>query len=103
MAPGDFRWFLLRWGQRLFPEVLANIGDLEGIANSSYDRRLDEKKYWAVDDILDVLRQGLELRQSILSGETVGSLRRKDTTNPNTGNWAPVLSSPSPGHPSGPQ
>jgi hypothetical protein len=87
MASGDFRWFLLRWDEKLFPEGLPDIGDLEGIANSPYDRRLDENKYWAVDDILDVLRQGLELSQSILSKETVGSLRRKETTNPNTGNW----------------
>ena len=52
MASGDVRWLILRWGDQLFPEGLPEIEDLEGIANSPYDRRLDETKYWSVPDII---------------------------------------------------
>ena len=97
MASGDFRWLILRWGKRLFTEGLPDIEDLDGIVNSPYDRRLDETKYWVVADIMEKLRQGLALSQSVLARETVGSLRAKETPNPNTDNWVWLYSA----HPSG--
>jgi hypothetical protein len=90
MASGDFRWFLLRWGRQLFPEGLPDLGDdLEDLAASPHDRRLDEDKYWDLDSILEKLRQGLEVAQLILSRETVGSLRSKETgdAGPSPGRW----------------
>jgi hypothetical protein len=80
MASGDVRWLVTRWGGQLFPGGPPDIEDpdiedLEGILNSPYDRRLDETKYWAVDDILRKLREGLDLSWSILSRETVASLQ----------------------------
>lgn len=87
MASGDVRWLVLRWGDQLFPEGLPEIEDLEGIANSPYDRRLDETKYWSVPDIMEKLRLGLNLSQSVLARETVGSVQSKETTNPKAGNW----------------
>ena len=97
MASGDFRWLIQRWGHQLFPDGLPEIADLDGVINSGYDRRLDETKYWAVPDILEKLREALALCQSVLARETVGSLRRKETTNPNTGSWLLMY----PAHPDG--
>ena len=39
---------------------------------------LDGNKFWAVDAIIEKLRQALDLCQSILASETVGSLRRRE-------------------------
>ena len=69
-ASGDFRWLLLRWGAVLFPEGLPSLGDLDS-PDSYSGRVLMEDRYWAIDDILSVLRRGLDLCVSVLSKETV--------------------------------
>ena len=78
VASGDFRWLLVRWGEVLFPDGLPDLDDLDGAIASPYDRRLDERKYWKLEDILSKLRQGLGLCWSVLSSETAGSLRAKE-------------------------
>ena len=78
VASGDFRWLLERWGRNLFPQGLPDIGDWAGIMASPYDRRLDEGKYWELDSILAVFRQGLALAWSVLESETVASLRSRE-------------------------
>ena len=85
MASGDVRWLVLRWGEQLFPNGAPDIDDLDGTVNSPYDRRLDENKYWAVPDIMAKLREGLNLSQSVLTQETVGSLLSKEIEVPNDG------------------
>ena len=78
VASGDFRWLLERWGTRLFSQGLPDIGDWAGIMASPYDRRLDESKYWELDSILAVFRQGLALAWSVLESETVASLQTRE-------------------------
>ncbi len=78
MASGDLRWLVQRWGDALFPGGLPEVDDLDGIINSPYDRRLDERKYWAVPDIMDKFRLGLEISHQILQKETVGSLQSRE-------------------------
>ncbi|HZA23808.1 MAG TPA: hypothetical protein VFA32_14605 [Dehalococcoidia bacterium] len=97
MASGDFRWLVARWGEELFPEGPPEIKDLDNIVNSPYDRRLDETRYWVVDDILKKLREGLDLSKSILSRETVASIQDKEIPNPRAGLWASYSSA----HPRG--
>ena len=75
LASGDVRWFVQRWGGIIFPDGLPTIDDLDGIINSGYDRRLDEEKYWAVPDIMEKLRLGLDISQQILERETVAGLQ----------------------------
>ena len=87
MASGDFRWLLQRWGQQLFPEGLPNVGDLDSLVASPYDRRLDEDKYWELDTVLEKLRRGLELCQLVLSRETVGSMGSKEIRTGSTAQW----------------
>jgi hypothetical protein len=88
LASGDFRWLVVRWGDQLFPGGPPDIEDLGSIVSSPFDRRLDETRYWAVADILKKLREGLDLSLSILSRETVASIREKEIPNPRAGLWA---------------
>ena len=85
MASGDFRWIWVRWGPQLFPQGLPNGSELDALCDSPHDRRLDENKYWDVAAILEKLRQGLDLCWSVLTTETVGSLRSKVLEIPNSG------------------
>ena len=88
MASGDFRWFWTRWGEELFPDGLANSGEIEALLDSPYDRRLDESKFWALDDILGTLRKGLDFAWSVLSGETVGSMRSREIESGDSELWS---------------
>ena len=97
VASGDFRWLLVRWGQQLFPQGLPEVEDLESLTESPHDRRLDEGKYWRMEDILGKVRQGLGLCWSVLSEETVGSLKAKQLEIENTDLWSLF----SQAHPSG--
>ena len=97
VASGDYRWLVLRWGDQLFPQGLPDAADLEWLADSPYDRRLDEEKYWRIDAILGKVRDGLGLSQLVLTRETVGSLRAKDLKSDKNPFW-PIFA---PAHPTG--
>ena len=88
MASGDFRWFWTRWGEELFPDGLANSGEIEALLDSPYDRRLDESKFWALNDILGTLRKGLDFAWSVLSSETVGSMRSREIESGDSELWS---------------
>ena len=90
MASGDYRWFWTRWGEELFPEGLANSREIEALLDSPYDRRLDESKYWALDDILGTLRKGLDFAWSVLSSETVGSMRSREIESDDSDLWSGI-------------
>ena len=90
MASGDFRWFWTRWGEELFPDGLANSREIEALLDSPYDRRLDESKFWALDDILGILRKGLDFAWSVLSSETVGSMRSREIESADNELWSGI-------------
>ena len=70
-----YRWLLLRWGDQLFPDGGHGVDDVEGIANSDDDRRMDEGRYWELQTILDALSEGIDLAQRVLADRSVGYLR----------------------------
>ena len=90
MASGDFRWFWTRWGEELFPDGLADSREIEAILDSPYDRRLDESTFWALDDILGTLRKGLDFAWSVLSRETIGSMRTREIKNDDSELWSGI-------------
>ncbi len=90
MASGDFRWFWTRWGEELFPDGLADSREIEALLDSPYDRRLDETKYWALEDILGTLRKGLDFAWSVLSRETVGSMRSREIESNDSELWSGI-------------
>jgi len=91
MASGDIRWFWQRWGRALFPgglpPGLPSPEELDALSESKYDRRLDEDLYWDVAVILEKLRQGQALAHAILSNETAGSVRTKESERVDNGQW----------------
>ena len=78
VASGDFRWLIQRWGQQLFPQGPPEGGDLDSLVATPAARWLDEDKYWQIGSILEKMRQALGICQSVLTKETVGSLRNQE-------------------------
>ena len=91
MASGHFRWLWQRWGLQMYPDGppagAPSPEETVALTQSKYDRRLDEDLWWDVDAILGKLQQGLGMAQTILSNETVGSLRTKEFEYSDAGEW----------------
>ena len=51
-----YRWLLIRWGDTLFPEGGHGVQDTQGLAQSDFDRRMDENQYWDLPVIMEQLR-----------------------------------------------
>ncbi len=75
MASLMYRWMLIWWGDVLFPGGDHGVDDVDGTAASSYDRRMDESRYWDLPVILEKLREGIDLTRRVLAERSVGFLR----------------------------
>ena len=75
MASLIYRWLLVRWGDTLFPDGGHGVQDIQGLAQSDFDRRMDDNRYWALSVILDQLRDGIGLARRVLAERDVGFLR----------------------------
>ena len=75
MASLLYRWLLVRWGDTLFPEGQHGVDDVYGLAQSDYDRRMDEKRYWELSVVMEKLKGGIDLARLVLAERTVGFLR----------------------------
>ena len=51
------RWLVLRLGDTLFPDGDHGVDDANAIANSDFDRRMDDNKYHALSVILGKLKE----------------------------------------------
>ena len=60
------RWLLIRWGDTLFSNNEHGFTNLDSIANSTYDRRLNDEIYWEISEILEILNQSINLTISAL-------------------------------------
>ena len=97
MASLTYRWLLLRCGDNLFPDSDHGIKDVQSIADSPSDRRLDDEKYWELPIILEMLDGGLRLAQQVLSERTVGFMRSHSVTSEASTSWNLMLQA----HPEG--
>ena len=77
-------WLLRRWGEQLFPGGLQELGRLAEYKKSDMGWWLDEDLYPTLSDLLQKLRDGLDLANLVLSKETLGSLRSKEEPRPDT-------------------
>ena len=75
MASLMYRWLILRWGDTLFPDGEHGVDDVSGLADSKYDRRMDDDRYWELPAVLAQLRGGVDLVQRVLAERNVGFLR----------------------------
>lgn len=70
------RWLLIRWRGTIFIESIYDFPNIDNIANSPFDRRLNDEIYWEIDDILNILTQSIELVRSALNNHTIEFIRQ---------------------------
>ena len=80
MASLIYRWLILRWGDVTFPDGEHGVEDVDGLAASPFDRRMDETKYYDLPVILSKLQEGIDLTRRVLSERNVGFLRAHSVT-----------------------
>ena len=97
MASLTYRWLILRCGDTLFPDGGHGIADIQSIANSPSDRRLDDSKYWELPVILEMLNGGIQLARRALSERSVGFMRSNSIASEMSASWDLMLQA----HPSG--
>lgn len=97
MASLLYRWLILRCGENLFPDGDHGIADIQSIADSPSDRRLDDDKYWELPVVLEMLDGGIRLARQALSERTVGFLRSHSVTSEASASWDMMLQA----HPEG--
>ena len=71
-----FRWYILRWGDQIFPSGIPFRDEVDYLAALPH-RRLDEERWWDIDKVLGKLSEALEMVRDILSRETVASINEK--------------------------
>ncbi len=74
-----FRWYILRWGDQIFPEGIPFRDEVDYLAALPH-RQLDKEQWWEIDVVLGKLGEALQMTRDILSKETVGSLNAKTLT-----------------------
>ena len=55
------RWIIVRLGHILYPNNDHGYTDINPIASSNYDRRLDDDKYWEIQEIMSALEKAINL------------------------------------------
>jgi hypothetical protein len=77
-------WLLIRWGDQLFPQGTAHLGQLADFPQSSSGPFLDESRSWSLSELMEEIDRAMKLAQHVLSGETVATLRLKEVSVPGT-------------------
>ena len=91
MASLIYRWLILRWGDVTFPNGEHGVEDVNGLAASPFDRRMDDTKYYELQDILTKLREGIDLARRVLAERNVGFLRSHTVTVTLDGGWGLMI------------
>ena len=91
MASLMYRWLILRCGDTLFPDGEHGIEDVQDVADSSSDRRMDEDKYWELATILDMLSGGIGLVRRVLENRSVGFMRSHTIASEMSASWDLML------------
>ena len=81
------RWLAIRWKSDLFPNDEHGFTNINDIANSHYDRRLNDDIYWDLNSILEVLEIWINLSIKILNEKTEDFLTGKIIKGPPTPQW----------------
>ena len=72
-----FRWYVLRWGERLFPSGLPVTNeDIHYLAGLPH-RQLDHHRWGQTHQIIEKLGDALNIVLDIISKETTSSMRQK--------------------------
>ena len=71
-----FRWYILRWGDQIFPGGIPFRDEVDYLAAMPH-RQLDKEQWWSIDKVLLKLNEALNMVREILSSETIASINNK--------------------------
>lgn len=91
MASLIYRWMILRWGDVTFPNGDHGVEDVTALADSPFDRRMDDTKYYDLPVILSKLREGIDLTRGVLADRDVAFLRAHAITVSLSGGWGTMI------------
>lgn len=72
-------WMVRQWGKELFPKN-PPPPPVDFSKAAVYDRRLDEERYWRMEDILGKLEEAVAFIEGVIARETAESVRAKTLT-----------------------
>ena len=76
VALAYFFWWVKMWGKTLWPEnPPEDPVDFTKAAPNQYDRRLDEEKYWKLDDLLPKFDEALAFAERAADGKSADELK----------------------------
>ena len=91
------RWIIVRLGHILYPNNDHGYTDINPIASSNYDRRLDDDKYWEIQEIMSALEKAINLVKDVLNKTSIEVLQNNKVQRDPSPQWR-VMSK---AHPSG--
>lgn len=90
MASVPIRWLISRWGDQLYDDDRPMPMTMERYATFSsaeHDRRLDDRVFWKIEDILGALEEVLLIARRVLAETTVAVARSMIVQRPMTDQW----------------
>ena len=69
------RWIIVRLGHILYPDNDHGYTEINPIASSNYDRRLDDEKYWEIQEIMPALEKAINLVIDVLNKTSIEILQ----------------------------
>ena len=90
MASVPLRWVISRWGDQLFDDKTPVPMTSERYAafdSAEHDRRLDDRVFWKIEDILGALEEALVIVRRVLVDTTVEKARSMVVQRTLTGQW----------------
>lgn len=90
MASVPLRWLISRWGDQLFGDDLPMPITMERYAtfdSAEHDRRLDDRVFWEIEDILGALDEAIVIARRVLIETTVEKARSMVVQRRLTGQW----------------
>ena len=76
MASVPLRWLIGMWGDQIFADGWPVSQERYDSLNSQeFDRRLNDRDFWEIDDILGALNEVLDISRKVLVGTTVERTR----------------------------
>ncbi|MCZ6539598.1 MAG: hypothetical protein O6922_07215 [Chloroflexi bacterium] len=94
MASVPLRWLISRWGDQLFANDMPMPMSAERYAtfdSADHDRRLDDRVFWEIDDILGALDEAIVIARGVLTETTVAKARSMVVQRSLTGQWDLML------------
>jgi hypothetical protein len=89
MASVPLRWIILKWGDQLFEGDMPMSAERFATFNSvDFDRRLDDRVFWEIDDILGAMDEAIGISRQVLIDNTVEWARTVVVQRRLTDQWA---------------